>query len=298
MPILITDLKPKIEDLSPQRLTPVPLPRKDVQTRMSEIAARVSPFGYIFVYPAVDNETTVIVWQKHIEWDYPLIGKLHLEYSEDPNFSDYITVCVTDVCPFITDRLDRFKGQQMTGCYRLKLVTGTEEFSSQPFPVLGLLNYTDYRTMLKIERAEMRNHRILTKGLFLKQRQMGEPCPHCRHKLTEKPQVTNCRHCLNTGFIGGYYAPVPCDAAVDIQTTLDQVDPQVRGPINDGEIQVRMLALYQPVIQDVWCNLHTGERFRVLAVKNLVQIKTTPVVHSVQMKRIPNSDIVYSVNLR
>jgi hypothetical protein len=297
MTISISDLKPNIENTTPQRIAPTPLPRQDVQVRLSDVEQRLSPFGIINVYPVVDNKTTVVVWEKHTDWKHPLSGKLHLEYSEDPAFGSYITVRTMDISPKITDRSDRFKGQQIKGAYRLKLVLSSEEFISSPFPVMGHLGYTDYRTLLKIERAEMRNKHILTEGVLLKKKQMGDACPQCLNDLLKQPHKTNCPVCFNTGFVGGYYPPARCDVVLELSAAHDQVDPQVRGPINDQEVSARILAYHQPVTFDVWCNLRTGDRYRITSVKNIVQIKTVPIVHTAQMRRIPNSDIAYSLSV-
>jgi hypothetical protein len=127
---------------------------------------------------------------------------------------------------------------------------------------------------------------------------MGIPCPDCLDKLLKQPRKTDCPRCFNTGYVGGYYDAVTCDVVLELPAASDQVDPQVRGPINDGEVSARMLALHQPVTYDVWCNLRTGDRFRCDSVKTIVQIKSVPIIVYAQMKRIPNSDITYSLKIR
>lgn len=69
--------------------------------------------------------------------------------------------------------------------------------------------------------------------LFIKKRFM-ERCPECWDNIRGSRSKSNCPHCLNTGFIGGYYNPIGVYVSVSPEGTV--IRQEVDGAAITGQI--------------------------------------------------------------
>lgn len=131
----------------------------------------------------------------------------YLELSDSPKSEfEVVTTLTKDSAPFYYDDqtvLSYFRSPIIY--YRLRFPDVhkvTEPFSTEKPP-------NQYGAEIS------RRHAILLKNghagnlmyLFIK-RKVKEQCPYCFDTIRGQRSAANCEHCLNTGFLGGYYDPI------------------------------------------------------------------------------------------
>ena len=286
--------------IKPEEAKATLLPVTDTQTRNQVVQTPrqpQSPFGFIDVWPSIAGGT-VIVWQQNKQFTVPLAAdaQLKLEFSYDPDVSDsWLLVSESALVYYLVDSVQRFKGQSVRGSYRLTITSGSNQWVSEPTRLFQKLSFTEYRTALKIIRAENRQIYHKSPGFLLKRRWFGALCPNCHELLTRSAKEDQCLICYGTGYTSGYYKPTQCGMEITLPGSEDKVDPG-RGPIDDGHVQARCVALYLPEQNDVWVDSTTANRYRVVSHKVICHQRSVPLVLAVIMKEIPTNDIVYRVN--
>jgi hypothetical protein len=278
---------PKIQVTDPQVRDPVGDP-----THLS-----TSPFGQIEAWTSI-NGATVITWQqnRHFRGTIPADAVLVLEFSlHATNVNSWIRVSEQPVTCYLEDKVNRWRGQSIEGYYRLRIVGTGCEYVSEQTQLFSKLSFTEYRTALKILRAENRQFYTKSAGYILKRRWIGVRCTRCNDFLINNAKEGQCPICYGTGFIGGYFGPVQCGMEIsgNGMGSGDVVNPE-RGAINDGNAQGRIVALYNPEMNDVWVDSTTGSRWRVNSHSIIVHSRSVPIVLQCQLRHIPTSDVVYS----
>jgi len=286
---------PIVQNAQPERLA-----IKDEQTRnpvMQTVRTDVSPFAGLDVWPSIEG-ATLITWRQNHSFreQLPFDAKIILEFTYDPTTNNWLYVSESPITYYLTDSVKRFHGQTIQGAYRLRINTPEKEYTSEPTSLFQKLGFTEYRTALRIIRAENRQIYHKSPGYLLKRRWMGVRCNRCNNPLTNTVTEDQCPICFGTGFIGGYFSPVQCGMEITLSGSGDKVDPG-RGPINDGLSQGRITAIYCPEQNDVWVDSMTGSRYRLVGHEVICHERSVPLVLMAQLKHIPASDIVYSVKL-
>jgi hypothetical protein len=107
-----------------------------------------------------------------------------------------------------------------------------------------------------------------------------------------------CRLCYATGWIGGYYAPIPC-FYINLQPSGSTIKHEIEalGPVVVTQASGRAIASPILISGDVWVNGESSERFRIMQLNHIVEMRGIPVVYTVAMERIPFSDVVYSLSV-
>ena len=198
----------------------------------------------------------------------------------------------------LTDLRRRLPGVYCFTHYRVKLETGERVYFSRAIPAMGKLGYEDYRVYVSVLRAEevQLSRKTGIPGLIYKRKISGRPCPRCRDFNTEETRDSGCRFCFGTGWLGGYYRPVPCrwfdvlpgDTSIRYETTA-------QGPITNTRFEARTTAVPLLISGDLWLNQLNSERFRIMQIEPIVEQKGVPVVYKLAMERLPFSDIVYTL---
>jgi hypothetical protein len=259
-------------------------------------------FGNPIVLPAREGGT-VVQWILNSavrdEGDYVYTLQTGNAGVDDPKaWEDVVTE--SNVC-FLTDKEQRLRGAYSFTHYRLKLQTGERTYYSQPLHTMGYLNYADWRQYESILRAEqiMLSRRTGTEGILLKKKISGIPCKRCRDFNTGEVRDAGCKLCYGTGWLGGYYKPVPC-----FRLNLDPVgltiqhDIDMQGTVIDTRVSARTVASPILVSGDVWVNNNNSERYKILQVQNIVEVKSVPVVYRLGLERLTFSDIAYAVPVK
>jgi len=206
-------------------------------------------------------------------------------------------VSETEVC-FLTDPERRLPGTFPFTHYRIRLETGERSYYSRPLHTMGRLGYEDWRKYVSVIRAE---HVLLARktgieGILSKRKISGRPCRRCRDFNTGDVLDAACQSCFGTGWLGGYYKPVPC-CWFDVHPadTSIRYDLQVQGPVTNTRFEARAIASPLLVSGDIWMNKQNSERYRIVQLQPIVETKAVPVVYQLAMERLPFSDIAYQL---
>lgn len=294
MPVRLLQQYRAITPREPQQITVT-----DPQVRDPAVSSpflSTSPFGRTDVWPSVSG-ATVVTWEQNKNFKEPIPedSVIVLEFSYTPQFSDsWQQVSEQPLTYYLEDRVNRWRSQSIYGGYRLRIVcSDAAEFESEPVELYSKLSFTEYRTVLRILRAENRQVYHKSAGYLLKRRWLGVRCTRCNNPLINNAEQEQCPICYATGFVGGYFKPVPCALEFRPAGSNDTVDNS-RGPVNDGNSDGRLTALYAPDMNDVWVDSSTGTRWRIQGHDVVASCRSLPVVLQCSLKSIPASDIVYS----
>jgi len=259
-------------------------------------------FQDVIVTPAREGGT-LVQWQlsSHIrdEGDYLFTLQVGNAGVSDPKAWKDVETKV-DACHFI-DRIRRLPGAYSFTHYRLKLETSEAVYFSRPIHTFGKLNYADYQQYKAIIRTEgiQLASNDGTRGTLLKRKISGRKCPRCIDFGTGEVKDGNCKFCYGTGWIGGYYEPIPC-FYINLQPMGSTIKAEVemQGQVADTQSVGRAIASPILISGDVWVSGESSERFRIMQLKHLVEMRGIPVVYQVGLERIPFSDVVYDFPLQ
>lgn len=177
--------------------------------------------------------------------------------------------------------------------YRVRFQLDGEWQYSTPTQAIGKWTKEDYTVAKEICRREyLLLRRAGQDGLLLKRKEWGEQCS-CVDYDTKEVTNDNCEICLGTGIVGGYHPgitlPILCDQPSGRTREFKDVG------LAQDESQVARVVAY-PLISpdDVWVNANTNERWRVLAVSTVAEIRRVPVVQKLKLAVIPRTNVIYS----
>jgi hypothetical protein len=206
-------------------------------------------------------------------------------------------VTESNVCLLI-DPVQRLVGGYSFTHYRLKLQTGERLYYSRPLHTMGNLCYADWREYQAVLRSEqvLLASRTGTEGFLLKRKISGRPCRRCRDFNTGEVRDAGCEVCYGVGWIGGYYAAVPCVRLnIDPSGATIKHDVETQGMVADSRFTARTVASPILICSDVWVSKNNSERYKITQLQHLVEIKGVPVVYQLAMERLPFSDVAYRV---
>lgn len=129
-------------------------------------------------------------------------------------------------------------------------------------------------------------------GKLLKARHWGHKCPRCSDYGTGRPIDDHCPECYGTGYKGGYYEAIPLtiiDQPPQVQQGRTQVDY-----VESEVLQARCVAY--PVINrgDIWVGNNYNDRYMIDQCTPTSLYKGVPVVYTLSMKKLPQSDVIYT----
>lgn len=263
-------------------------------------------FSRVRVHYAVRG-SVAIYWELGRRFAEPLpytftvqVGRTGLPtYKPDGTVRDDDWVDVGSVVNHFTldDNTPRLYGKTADVHYRVKVLTGSGlTYYSDPVNVYGELPVRDYLVGREIIRKEQLRHikQASVQGYLLKAYRYGPLCT-CVDPITK--EIRDSRHaaCYGTGFVGGYFPPVPSVYAdVSTEKTREALDPRT-GTSKQQAIQGRFLAEPQIYALDVWINKMADARYYIHPVKVEAQVRGVPLVISAELRIAPFSDIIYTL---
>ena len=201
----------------------------------------------------------------------------------------------------MVDDQKRIHGKTQWTHYRICLRTQDGQiFLSQPETALGGLTRRDWRIAREITRQERQRFRYAAQdGYLLKRKVVGTFCPDCRDHQTGEVLDPDCSTCFGTGFVDGYFPPMPCVFA-DLQPTVrhEELDGgQARGTINDIVVQARMLGVPHLNEEDIWVARKQDLRWYIHRVQNISEIRGVAIVVQTELRLIPFSELIYTIDI-
>lgn len=259
------------------------------------------PFGPITVLPTVAHGTRV-EWQLDPNFQDPephtftlQVGRTGLAQADDwedvgaPAENTY----------YLLDDTQRVFGMTNWTHYRVQLVTPAGTYHSRPTAVDSTLprrHRGPYRSMLSAHEKRLRLSDG-REGYLLKRRLYGPRCTGCRwNDLLNEQTDPQCELCYGTGFLGGYFDPLPCYYAnLNGRRSYNQQDENV-GTVDPSAMVlkgVELLGVPQLFRGDVWVDRYADRRWVIHEVDSGVEYVGQVVLYSATLLLAAMSDVVY-----
>ena len=230
----------------------------------------------------------------------PWIFQLEAGKTGNPLADDWVEVgLAVEGGVYAIDDVQRLFGKSFWTTYRVRLTTADNQvFYSNPTALQGVLDPPALREAREIARQETVRFRAVRApiGYLLKRRHAGTPCT-CLDFQTEEITQPDCTTCYGTGWLDGYFAPIPCVYADFGLVSREHIQDGARGTINPIVVPVRMLAEPRLDQGDVWVNKKTDERWYVGKITSIAEVSGVPVVVSVEFHLLPFSDAIYELEI-
>jgi len=219
--------------------------------------------------------------------------------NPDANDWEPVGLPATDTW-FLIDDEKRVWGATQWTHYRVCLRTPEGQlYFSRPETALGGLSRHDLRLAKEIIRKELLRFRKHAgqRGFLLKRKVAGPPCTTCLDYQTGEVRNPDCEECQGTGFVDGYFAPMPCIwAELSPTARHEELDGgQSRGTINDIIVSARMLAVPHMNENDLWVSEKQDLRWFIHKVSNVAEIRGVALVANVELRLAKFSNRVYSI---
>ena len=263
------------------------------------------PIQRLVVYPAYPG-TTWVTWDLHpnMQDPFPYTYQLQRCRTANPddewiNIGEPKTNVVLLVDEWLSDPESVRSGYLLDCFYRVVLTTPRGQYVSEPEGCFGQLHREEWKLANEILAKErLLFKRTAVPGVLLQVLRQGERCPYCKGDYDTGISNSNCEHCYGTGYLGGYHTP--------FQFQAWQVSPSQRNEIHYSEnvatinmsvdrYQARATGIPEVYNGDIWIDLSTAQRFRIVASKVIAQVRRVPLVRIIDMMLIPASDIVYKI---
>ena len=201
---------------------------------------------------------------------------------------------------FLVDPRRRLPGVYSFTHYRLKLTTGERTYYSRPLHTMGNLPYADWRiyvSKLRAAHVQLASNTGI-KGLLYKRKISGAPCRKCVDFNTGEVTNSFCSVCYGTGWVGGYYKPIPCHwfNVLPADATI-KYDTQTQGPMTNTTLAATSIASPLLIVGDIWINLQNSERFKIVQTNPVEEVKGIPVIYQLAIDRLPFSDIAHKLSI-
>lgn len=263
-----------------------------------------SVFDRIVVSHLITGPTRVM-WELLPEFTDPgpLIFQLQVGTTNSNNSDDWEDVGLPVTDQYVAfDTEQRVWGKTNFTHYRLILTTSLGTYISQPTSGMGVLDRRSWRLARETVRAVRLAMRVGNKGqlgYLLKRRWTGEDCPVCLDPMTKEVRNPQCTTCWGTGKRCGYYYPMSCVwAELEPRSRRTQLDGgQNRGTIDDVVTPARMLMVDLLSEEDIWVADKTDDRFFVHTVTHIEEMRGVPLVANVELRLVPFTNIIYSIEI-
>lgn len=280
-----------------------------VQAAVAAVPATAQP-GYLQTGPFVRVYTDYLVLTTpRVSWELsprffapgPFTFQLQAAGTDDQAADDWVDVGnqVVDGYFQVDQRTDREHGQARLTGYRVLLTTGDGgRYVSAPANTLGNLNWKDWRLGQEVVRKEKLRHRWFASvvGLLYKRRRAGAACTRCFDRATAAATDSRCPVCLGTGWVTGYYPPVPAHYADVTQEQSDERRaPEGIGMVLPVAVRGRFIGWPLPAAQDVWVNVHADLRYAVGKIEVAAQQRAVPLVVTAELRRLPPEDVAFTL---
>lgn len=263
-----------------------------------------SVFGPLTILPTVAHGTRV-EWELHPRFADPQphtftlqVGRTALAAADD--WQD-VGAPATNTF-FLLDDTQRVYGMTNWTHYRVKLVTPLGTYYSRPTAVDATLPWRHrgpYRAMLTAQEKQLRlaNGR---EGYLLKRRLYGPACTLCKpEQLTDDPQTDpQCPVCYGTGYLHGYFDPLPCYYAdLGQRFSYNQQDENLgtTDPEAMAVKDVKMLGVPQLFRGDVWVDKQADRRWYIHRVGSAAEYIGQVVLYANVLLLAPMSDVIYQL---
>lgn len=283
---------------------PIVVPRVPCNGRWSTEVIEMPQAGFPFERIMVDHVfrgTTRVWWRLDplLTAAPPHVFKLEASYVGTPSALDWVRLTEEQNAAYLTyDTTRELTGTNLFTHFRVILEAGGQTFYSNALPIWGTLTRGNW----VIAREIVRKHKLHQKGTaiegyLIRRMRYGTPDTESCDYLTGAQIRSFRKNSWGTPFEIGYHPPVRFDIEIDppkIRETRGGTEPTAFSA-NPGVVMATALAFPQVLLEDVWVNAVTDERWRVGEIDRVSTLQGVPLIIKAELKLIPHNDIVYQI---
>lgn len=262
--------------------------------------AAVFPFERIMV-DHLFRGTTRVWWRLDplLTTPPPHTFKLEASYVGTPGALDWVQLTEEDDATYLTyDTTRELTGKNLFTHFRVILEAGGQTFYSNSMPIWGVLTQGNWSIAREIIRKhELHQKNTAVDGYILRRMRYGADADAVIDPLTGAQITSFNRTSWGTPFKVGYHPPVEFKIEIQPRTIMEErggADPTKYSSKPDTLIATAV-AFPQIVMEDVWVNKYTDERWSVGAIKHISSLQGVPLLIQVELSLIPHNDIVYQI---
>lgn len=240
----------------------------------------------------------VVSWSMDPDQNYPDNFVLRIEYARAGGPWETLEDNIQGTCLYIDRRKMNFN-KYLNDYYRLVLTVPGEDgepvetYVSEAVEAGRAHSYpfsAEANNLIRLALLEIKEGGRT--GILLKKKEWGERCPHCTDFKDENSVNEQCRYCLGTGILGGYYRGIPYDILV--QSFSDAMKVAVSGYEQQNQITAKGIAWPWLHLGDVWVDNLNNERYYINNVAVLSAYKNIPLIYGLSMSRLELTDVMFS----
>ena len=262
--------------------------------------AAVFPFERIMV-DHLFRGTTRVWWRLDplLTTPPPHTFKLEASYVGTPGALDWEQLAEEDNATYLTyDTTRELTGKNLFTHFRVILEAGGQVFYSNSMPIWGVLTQGNWSLAREIVRKhELHQKNTAVDGYILRRMRYGADADAVIDPLTGAQITSFNRTSWGTPFKVGYHPPVEFKIEIQPRTIVEErggADPAKYSSKPDTLIATAV-AFPQIVMEDVWVNKYTDERWRVGAITHISSLQGVPLLIQAELTLIPHNDIVYQI---
>lgn len=262
--------------------------------------AAVFPFERIMV-DHLFRGTTRVWWRLDplLTTPPPHTFKLEASYVGTPGALDWVLLAEEDDATYLTyDTTRELTGKNLFTHFRVILEAGGQVFYSNAMPIWGVLTQGNWSLAREIVRKhELHQKNTAIEGYILRRMRYGADADAVVDPLTGAQITSFNRTSWGTPFKVGYHPPVEFKIEIQPRTIVEErggADP-VKYSSKPDTMIATAVAFPQIVMEDVWVNKYTDERWRVGQITHISSLQGVPLLIQVELTLIPHNDIVYQI---
>lgn len=254
-----------------------------------------SPFDTITILPSYEVGFTFL-WTISPGFDDPFPWKFHVEEGHtDTGPWEDISGELEDVYAYMETRKRVLSTKDAILFYRVTLTTPDDTYESHVKTPYGDLNRREYLIVQDLMRRVVLEQRVLAGvpvDLYIKAA-WGSTCEECRDPISGDILDSKCDYCMGTGRRPAYHGPYGVYGTLSTVTRDKQAAKT--GPKQQYTRQMRMTGFPSAKDDDIVVDPATDKRYIVDGVQQVTEIRTIPVIQSLQVHELPVSDIAYKL---
>lgn len=239
------------------------------------------------------NNSRVVSWDFTPGVEIPKDALLSIQWARAGGQWQTLAQDLNLVCSYIDQRITN-RNKYNNDYYRIILKTADgQQYISQPEQAGINLSYPYSAQANNLNRlSSLQLAKTGRQGFLMKKIMYGQKCPVCKQFEDDGPVNQHCPVCLGTGIKDGYYKAIPMPILQQGESIHQDITET--GYITNAIMAAKCVAW--PIIQigDVWADKYTNQRYYIQTASPISKYKHIPLIYSLKMHLIEQSDIIHS----
>ena len=229
----------------------------------------------------------------------PHLFRLEASYIGTPSALDWVVLAEETDATYLTyDTTRELTGKNLFTHFRVVLTAEGRTYYSNAMPIWGTLTQGNWSLAREIVRKhELHQKGTAIDGYMLRRMRYGAEDASSVDQLTGAQKHSFSKTSWGTPFKVGYHPPFEFKVEMDprgIRETRGGADP-TEYSAKIETMHVTAVAFPQIIMEDVWVNKFTDQRWRVGDIEHVSTLQGVPLIIKTTLSLIPHNDIVYQI---